>query len=201
MIECVVTDRTRLAPGAPFDEVRRRFAVFVRRAVAAHIDYIQIRESDLDAARLLMLVEDAVNAARGSATRVLVSDRADVALAGGADGVHLPGRAVPASAVRAMVPPEFVIGRSVHTPAEALAAGPVDFLIAGTTYASVSKPAGTNWLGPEGLAAIVRAASVPVLAIGGIGPERVPEVLRTGAAGVAAIGMYLERFDSLDGAS
>src|SRR5205814_1224408 len=103
-------------------------------AVASAVDLIQVRERDLNAADLAALVSAVVKVSRGSGTRVLVNDRVDVALATGADGVHLRSDSVPADAVRRLVSAGFLIGRSVHRVDEAVAAGAVDYLIAGAVF-------------------------------------------------------------------
>lgn len=167
-----------------------------RAAIDAGVDLIQVREPDLEAAQLVALTGDIVAAARGTATRVLVNDRLDVALAGGAGGVHLRGDSAPATSVRTIVPPGFLIGRSVHGVAEAQAAAGADYLIAGTVFPSRSKP-GVDGLGAAGLGAIVRATVLPVLAIGGITVDRADQVARSGAAGIAAIGLFLEESAAL----
>jgi thiamine-phosphate pyrophosphorylase len=192
---CLVTDRRRLAPEASFDVARRRLLDQARWAMTSHIDLVQIRERDLDAATLAELVNDVLRVCGGSGTRVVVNDRLDVALACGADGVHLRHDSVPAGPVRPIVPPGFLIGRSVHSAAEAAEAGPVDYLIAGTVFPTRSK-AGTPTIGLRGLAGIVRVSSVPVLAIGGVGSEALDEVAATGAAGVAGIGLFIDWFDN-----
>lgn len=158
------------------------------------MDVLQVRERDLEAGDLSALVSDLVALARGSRTRIIVNDRLDVALACGAAGVHLRVNSIPPSAVRRLAPRGFLVGRSVHTPAEAGdVAAEVDYLIAGTVWPTESKPApsATPLLGPDGLAAIVREAVVPVLAVGGVTAERVPQVRASGAAGVAAIGLFM----------
>jgi thiamine-phosphate pyrophosphorylase len=179
---CLVTDRRRTAFRGGLDEQ-------AAAAVDAGIDLIQIRERDLEAKALAALVTRIVARARGSATRVVVNDRVDVALACAADGVHLRADSLPISAVRAIVPRGFLIGRSVHTPDEARAAAGADYLIAGTVFPSESKP-GAPYFGAAGLREIVRASTAPVLAIGGMMIDRVPDVAATGAAGIAAIGLF-----------
>ena len=77
----------------------------------------------------------------------------------------------------------------------------VDYLIAGTVFQTASKPGQDVCLGLDGLAEIVQAVAVPVLAIGGITAERIDEVAMTGVSGVAAIGYFIDRFDSLDAPS
>jgi len=122
---------------------------------------------------------------------VLVNDRLDVALAARAHGVHLRGSSFDAVHVRAVASPGFLIGRSVHDVREAADAGPVDYLVAGTVWATASKPDGHGLLGVEGLAQVVAASQVPVLAIGGVDPGRAALLAAAGAAGVAAIGGWM----------
>jgi len=87
---CLVTDRRRLAGvDASPGEARRCLIEQTRYAAAAGVDLIQVRERDLEAADLARLVTDLLDAARGMPTRIVVNDRMDVALACGADGVHL----------------------------------------------------------------------------------------------------------------
>lgn len=188
-----MTDRRQLCGDAGDEDAARR-CLFLQAqyAIRAGIEMLQVREPGLEAADLATIVKDLVDLADGTATRIVVSDRVDVALACGAHGVHLRSDSVPASAVRSIAPPGFLVGRSVHTVAEAIATAPdVDYLIAGTVWPSASKPAGHPVLGLEGLAAIVAAAAVPVLAIGGITPERLAQLTSSGASGAAGIGLFM----------
>jgi len=180
---CLVTDRARLGAG-------RTILDQVRQAAAAGIDLVQIRERDLDAAALASIVAQAVALTRGSSTRIVVNDRLDVALACGADGVHLRGDSLPIAAARRLAPPPFLVGRSVHSAAEARAATGADYLIAGTVFHTSSKSGTPALLGLDGLRTVVRESASPVLAIGGISIDRMAEVGATGAAGVAAIGLF-----------
>jgi len=195
-MRCLVTDRRRLCREG--SAARGGLLEQARWAVDAAVDLIQVRERDLDTAHLAALVSDMVRVSRGSGTRVLVNDRIDLALACGADGVHLRGDSVPADAARRLAPAGFLIGRSVHGVDEAVAAGNVDYLIAGTVFSTPLKPAEVPLLGLDGLAEVVQAVSVPVLAIGGITEERLDEVAATGAAGIAGIGLFIEWFDRLE---
>jgi len=189
---CLVTDRRRLAGGAPSVESARRCLLEqVRHAVAARIDLIQLRERDLSAADLASLANDLLPVTRGTPTRLVINDRLDVALACGADGVHLRADSVPVSEARSLAPPRFLVGRSVHSVAEAVAAGEADYLIAGTVFPTVSKEAGAPPIGVDGLKSIASAVSIPVLAIGGITVGSAGEVARAGASGIAAIGLFL----------
>jgi thiamine-phosphate pyrophosphorylase len=161
-------------------------------AVEAGIDVIHVRERDLSGRELFAVVRELVAVAHGSGTRVVVNDRLDVALAAGAAGVHLRGDSFGPGELRRLVPDGFLIGRSVHSREEAiLHAQHVDYLIAGTVWPTTSKPDAREFLGADGLARLTAAVSVPVIAIGGISVERVAEVARTGAAGIAAIGLFL----------
>jgi thiamine-phosphate diphosphorylase len=179
---CLVTDRRR-----------RSVVEQCRDAVQAGVDLIQVRERDLEAAALSALVAELVRLTRGTETRVVVNERLDVALASGADGVHLRGDSIPAARARSMVPAGFLIGRSVRDAAGAVeAAAGADYLIAGTVFPSLSKPGLQEHLGLQGLAAIVRSVSVPVLAIGGVSLDGIGRIAQAGAAGVAAIGLFLE---------
>jgi len=186
----LVTDRRRLAAGGEEESIACLLEQ-ARFAVAAGIDVIQLREPDLEGRALSELASRLVQLTRGSRTRVVVNDRLDVALASRADGVHLRGTSFDALHVRACVRPGFLVGRSVHSAPDAEAAGPVDYLIAGTVWPTGSKPAEHPLLGLAGLARVASAATVPVLAIGGIQPDRAGEVARAGAAGVAAIGAWM----------
>ena len=169
MILCLVTDRRRLGAalrlgaGEWADAVRAQ----VFAAAAAGIDWVQLREPDMAAADLLRLTKAVVADTRHTATRIVVNDRLDVALAAGAAGVHLKERSFSVESSRAITPPGFLVGRSVHELAIQGVANTADYLVAGTVLPTVSKPAVTC-LGWEGLSAIVRAASgKPVLAISG----------------------------------
>jgi thiamine-phosphate pyrophosphorylase len=193
MILHLVTDRRRLTPALD-DEARVRCLLEQAGfAASAGIDVIQVREHDLDGRALASLTSALVNLTRGSRTRVVVNDRLDIALAARADGVHLRSTSFDAVHVRACSRPGFLIGRSVRTPVQAADAGPVDYLVAGTAYATASKPDAQVLLGASGLEEIVRATAVPVLAIGGIELDRADELARAGVAGVAAIGAWMSK--------
>lgn len=183
---CLVTDRRRLPE--PCDDSLVRLAT---DAAAAGVGLIHLRERDLDDRRLLALARRVVAAAAGSGTSVVINDRVDVALAANASGVHLRADSLPAARLRAIVPPGFLIGRSIHSASEArTAAEGTDYLTMGTVYPSRSKRADAPVAGVAGLAAACEAAAVPVLAIGGVNSARLGDVFQAGASGVAAIGMF-----------
>jgi thiamine-phosphate pyrophosphorylase len=190
---CLVTDRRRLGaavglpPGSWGDALHEQ----VSAAAAAGVDYVQVREPDLEAAELASLVRVLLGAINGTGTRLLVNERLDVALAAGADGVQLKEQGILPEIARRLVPPGFVIGCSVHTTAAATARKAADFLIAGTVLPTASKRA-PDYLDQDGLRRIVDAAEgQPVFGIGGLGFESVPLLASSGAAGLAAIGAFI----------
>jgi thiamine-phosphate diphosphorylase len=190
----LVTDRKRLAPDARTtrDEVIA-LQSFLDEAIEAGVDVIQIRERDLDGGPLAGLARSVTARARDTSTRVLVNDRADVAIAAGAHGVHLRADGPPVDRVRALGPDDWIVGRSVHMPAEAQRASDAgtDYVLFGTVFSGGSKG---HVAGGDRLAALREAArvrDVPVIAIGGIDAGRATVCLDAGAAGVAAISIFL----------
>jgi len=138
-------------------------------------------------------VRRAIAVARPYGARVLVNDRLDVALAAGADGVHLRVNSLPAGEVRRVVSKkDFLIGVSTHSLAEIQTAesGGADFVVYGPVYDTASKREYGAPLGTQNLARVCKAASIPVLAIGGVNLGNFREVLQCGAAGIAAIGLF-----------
>ena len=185
----LITDRRRYGPG--------RLLTTIAAAARAGVDIIQIRERDLDDRALLALVGAAVAAAAGSSA-VVVNDRLDIALAAGAGGVHLRGDSVSAMNARHLAPAGFLIGRSVHSRAEAMrvsAEGGVDYLVFGTVFPSASKSAGHPAAGADELARVCASVTTPVLAVGGVGQAEAATVARAGAAGVAGIGLFADCTD------
>lgn len=188
MIRHFVTDRRRFGL-SPSELVDRAAA-----AMAGGVSVVQIRERDLADGALLDLVRRIVDAARGRDVAVVVNDRPDIALAAGASGVHLRGDAPPASRMRVVAPSPMLIGRSVHTLDEidaAAADGGCDYLMFGTVFPSAGKPADHPAAGLDGLAAACRRSPLPIIAIGGMTPDREAEVARAGAAGLAAVSWFM----------
>jgi thiamine-phosphate diphosphorylase len=184
---CLITDRRRFGPQWENPLVAR-----VADAAREGVHLVQIRERDLDAGPLTRLVSACVSAVRGTRTRILVNDRLDVALAAGAHGLHLRADSFSAARARALTPSVFLIGRSIHSVTEARSAadeGGLDYLIFGTVFETVSKP-GQAPAGTAGLSAVAQATRLPLLAVGGVTADRMGEVMRAGACGAAAIGMF-----------
>jgi thiamine-phosphate diphosphorylase len=188
-----VSDRARLcaAVNRPAAQGIDLLLAQAAAAAAAGVSAYQVREPDLDARSLLSVV-GAVAEIAGERMRVLVNDRADVAAEAGV-GVHLRSVSMPAARIRPWLPPGTWMMRAVHDIDDVATAGPVDAVLAGTVRASESKPGPHSLLGLAGLAAVVAASPVPVVAIGGLRAVDWPAVEAAGAAGLAAIGMFLPR--------
>ena len=153
------------------------------------VEYLQIREKDLSGRELLHLTRAIIDLRGARPTKILVNGRTDVALAAGADGVHLPGGAIAPFLLRAIVPEHFLIAVSCHAldevrRAEREGAG---FVVYGPVFASPGKGPP---IGVEAIRQAVQSVRIPVFALGGITPERIPECLATGAAGIAAISLF-----------
>jgi len=164
----------------------------IHRAVGRGVDFIQIREKDLDDREVFDLTRGALAHTIRTQCRVLVNGRADIALAAGADGVHLPSTGLQIKDIRKWTPDDFLIGVSVHTPAEirsACAQG-ADYLLLGHIFPTESKAGYGPPLGLRKLKNACRISTVPVLGLGGITPDVIDSVLRTGAAGVAGISLF-----------
>jgi thiamine-phosphate pyrophosphorylase len=183
---------------APCEAARAAWAARWFAALsAAGIDAVQLREKQLDDRALYDLVVQA-RAALPRPARLLVNGRADVALAAGADGVHLPADGVPAGALRTRFGGSLLIGVSTHRldeVAEARRAG-ADYVVFGPVYPTPAK-AGTG--SPVGAPGLARAAAhdIPVYALGGVTLDRFPEVAAAGAAGIAGIRLF-QRLDDLE---
>ena len=162
----------------------------VAAAVAAKVPLFQIREKNLTARALYELMTEAAQLVRGSQTRLLVNDRADVARAAGADGVHLTTRSLKAATVRNAFGVDFLIGASTHSVDEALEArdGGADFAVFCPVFGTATKSVYGAPLGTEQLKQAARElAPFPLLALGGVTLQNANDCLQAGAAGIAAI--------------
>ncbi|HSE95706.1 MAG TPA: thiamine phosphate synthase [Methylomirabilota bacterium] len=179
---CLVTDR-RATAGRPLPAV-------VDACLRAGLRLVQLRERDLPGGALLGLARTLHELTRRHGATLLVNDRVDAALLAGADGVHLPAAGVSAADARQLVGPGQTVGVSVHSTGEAEAVareGAADYVIFGPVY---DTPAKRPFGPPQGVGALAetaRAVRLPVVAVGGVTPERVGELRAAGAAGVAAI--------------
>lgn len=155
---------------------------------------IQIRDKRADAARLLATARSLLSITRPAGALLFVNDRLDVALAAGADGVHLGPDDLPVAAARRIVPPDFVIGASTDDPSEArsLARQGADYLGVGAVYGTTSRPGLEHeTIGPARVAEVRAASGLPCVGIGGITPETASDVYATGA-GVAVLSAVMD---------
>jgi len=173
--------------------IRRPLVEVVEECLAAGLRAVQLREKDLAVRDLLGLAESFREATRRHGARLVINDRADVALAAGADGVQRTHASLPVKVLRCVVKPPALIGASVHSKDEARQAvdDGADFLVFGPIYDTPSKRQYGMPQGLQALEELVQAIERPVIAIGGITPERVRDALAAGAAGVAVIAAIL----------
>jgi thiamine-phosphate pyrophosphorylase len=182
---CLVTDRNQTRG--------RDLAAVVVECLAAGLPAVQVREKDLGAGDLAALCRRLREPTRERGALLIVNDRADVALAVGADAVQRTHSSLTVAEFRAIVDKRLRIGASTHSVEDAVAAEAqgADWIVFGPVYDTPSK---RRYGSPQGLQALERVTAsvrIPVIAIGGITPERVPDVRRAGAAGVAAISALL----------
>ncbi len=189
MTRYYITDRRQLDPFVSLLDC-------IARQIALGVELIQLRERDLDARELCSLARAVLAIPNPRGTRLLINDRADVALATGAAGVHLRGQAIAPSRIRAIAPPEFLIGVSCHSVDEVRRSADE-----GASFAVLAPIFPTAGKGPAlGLAPLREAASavrIPVLALGGVTAPRIAECLAAGAAGVAGISLFQRPDDTL----
>ena len=161
----------------------------VAESVAAGLPAVQLREKDLGAGDLLALARRLRDVTQPHGAQLIVNDRVDVALAAGADGVQRTSTSMAIADMRAVAGDRLRMGASVHSLEEALGADAAgaDWIVFGPVYDTASKRAYGAPQGLAKLADVTRAVRTRVIAIGGITPERVPEVLGAGASGVAVI--------------
>lgn len=177
----LITDRTRV-PGGDLPSA-------LAAPLSAGIRLVQLREKDLSARDLLALARAVKVRTDAAGAALLINDRADVAVAVGAAGVHLTSADPPVAEVRAWLGRKALIGVSTHTPAEAAAAGRggAGFVTFGPVYDTPSKRGMGTPVGVQKLAEAVRAAGVPVFALGGVDAARAAAARDAGAHGVAVI--------------
>ncbi|HKN70623.1 MAG TPA: thiamine phosphate synthase [Terriglobales bacterium] len=192
-----ITDRSQFRGD---ERARRRdLLAKVAEAARARVDCIQLREKDLSTRELEMLAREAVAMVRenSSLTRLLINSRTDVALAAGADGVHLRAddvgpREARQAAHRPLSTDHFLVAASCHSNEEVIRADSegADFAVFGPIFGKNNAPGRQ----PTGLAALHEAcrAKIPVLALGGVTMENAASCLEAGAAGVAGIRLFQE---------
>ncbi len=164
----------------------------VERACVGGCRWVSLREKELPPDAQIALAGKLKPIAQRCGARLMLHGEPGLAQAAGVDGVHLPAHG-DAAAARTLLGPHALIGVSIHSVAEAAALDPatVDYAIAGPMFPTASKPGYGPALGPDGLAAICRAAAVPIIAIGGIEADNARAVFLAGAAGMAVMGSVM----------
>ena len=217
MLTYYITDRTQFAGGE--SERRSQLLQTIRRAAAAGVDYIQLREKDLSVRELELVAREALHAIRGEGqARLLINHRTDVALAVGADGVHLTGDDIAASDARALAARRhpgraFLVAVSCHSAEDVRRAEAhgADFAVlapifekAGAEKTGAGKGTGQKGIGLEELQRAARPELIssakieagelrggfPVFALGGVTHERTAACAAAGAAGIAGIRIF-----------
>ena len=157
-------------------------------ALAGGSRMIQLREKEWPSGRVLPLAEKLRAACAAAGATFIVNDRVDLALAVGADGVHLGQDDLPARAARPLLRPGMILGISTHSVEQARAAQTdgADYVAVGSMFATTSK-ADFQLVGPELMRKLRGEIRVPLVGIGGITPDNVSEVIQAGADGVAVI--------------
>jgi thiamine-phosphate pyrophosphorylase len=175
----------------------RPLADIARAAIDGGATILQMRAKHASNREFLAMTEAVLAVARPAGIPVLVNDRVDVALAAGADGVHVGADDIAVVAARAMLGPDAWIGYSAATP-EAARQGlrdGADYLGAGDVFGTASKADAGAPIGLDGLEAVVRATELPVVAIGAVNLGNAADCIRAGAAGVAVISAVLGAAD------
>lgn len=160
------------------------FIQAVLAAVRGGATCVQLRGKSAGSGRMVRLTRAIVQRVN---VPVIVNDRADVAIAGGAAGVHLGGDDLPVARVRAMTPRGFVIGASVGNDEELGGARGADYVGVGPVYRTASKGDAGPAIGVAEMARLIRASGCPGIGIGGIGPANARAVIDAGATGVAVL--------------
>ena len=180
MIRCLITDGT-------FAHDPTRWMAHVARWIAEGVELLQIRERDLTARELAEVTRQVLRISNPCGTKILVNDRADVALACGADGVHLrDGSVEPAKFARQ----GFLVTVSCHAVEDIQRTAGADYALLAPIFKPLSKPDERPALGTEALREFTRRSRTPVLALGGITQENARACIDAGAAGVAGISLY-----------
>ena len=190
---CLVTSGETTVDTEPASPEFARLVALVRSAVEAGHALVQLREKLLRPRVLYELTVSCARLTRGTKTRLLVNDRADIARAAGADGVQLTSQSLEASIVRRAFGRDFLVGVSAHSLEDARDArdAGADFALLGPVFDTPSKRAYGPPLGLEAFGAAARAlVPFPLLAIGGITLDNSADALRAGARGVAAIRLF-----------
>jgi thiamine-phosphate pyrophosphorylase len=182
-----ITDRHQLRAGSVSSLLSA-----IQRAAAWGVDFIQLREKDLSDLELFSLTREAVKVTKTTRCRILVNGRLDIALAGGAHGVHLPSAGLAISDLKPHLPKGFILGVSTHSGREAGRAAKKGacYILLGPVFRTPSKIRFGAPLGLRRFEKICSSLPVPVIGLGGIRADNISSVLAAGASGVAGIRLF-----------
>jgi thiamine-phosphate pyrophosphorylase len=186
--------RDRLARARLYLVCDRRPEVFLRAALAGGVDVLQLRDKDTSDDEVLAAAAVFRRVADDAGALFVVNDRPDLAVAAGADGVHVGQDDLPVEEARAVVGPDRIVGRSTHSPEQIAAAGDADYIAVGPVYATPTKP-GRPAVGLELVRHAAAHAREPWFAIGGINPDNVGNVVAAGARRVVVVRAITEAED------
>ena len=171
-------------------QFRYDFETQIKRMLDSGIRMFQLREKDLSSDQLFDLAQKLSNLLKGYDASFFINDRVDIAVLTGANGVHLPSKSVPIDFIKHKFP-ELIVGKSCHSVEEAIEAEK-----AGADYITFSPifetPGKGKPKGIEALKEVVQKVNIPVYALGGITEDKIPEVLKTGAYGIAGIRIFIQ---------
>lgn len=191
----LITDR-RQTGGRPLLPV-------VRQALEGGVRAVQLREKDLSGSDLFAQASELRKITLEYGARLFVNDRLDVAMAAGADGVHIGAGSLPLPVARSLSGQRFLIGYSAHSLDQALQAeaNGADFVTFGPVYHTPSKALYGEPVGVEAMRSACAALSIPLFALGGIKEENIAEVMEAGARGIALISAVIAATDPQAAAS
>lgn len=188
----------RLTP-ENFNSEKSKIIELIKLAIDKKITFIQIREKNLTAKLIYKLTKEIMEISKESETKILLNDRADIAFAADADGVHLTSNSIPTKIIRENFPSKFIIGVSTHSLEKAIQAKVegADFVTFSPIFRTISK---AEYGEPQGLEKLRKVCEklkpFPVIGLGGINRENYQAVLETGAKGFASIG-FLNNAENL----
>lgn len=164
---------------------------YIQEALRTRVERIQIREKDINARELVALTERVLQLPNPHAARILINTRADIALAFGAHGVHLPSNAISPARIKTITP-LLEVAVSCHSLKDVVRAESegADFVVLGPIFETPSKAPFGPPLGLEILAQAAKAVRIPVLALGGIREDRIAQCVDSGASGIAGITLF-----------
>jgi thiamine-phosphate pyrophosphorylase len=175
----------------------RDLVSLIKEAVRGGVTIVQLRAKGFETRRFLELATRMASVLKRRSVPLIINDRVDIALACGADGVHLGQDDMPLDKARQLLGKSKIIGVSVNTlketrEAERLGA---DYIGLGPIYATTTKDTDLPVLGPEGIRPMRQKIGIPIIAIGGINSGNAADVMKAGAAGIAVVSAILDATD------